>query len=262
MNLREQSARVRCTQNLKNIWGALSTYAQSNSYFYPRTRFDPQMGNAWTAFSGPDDRNPFAADSAVKPNDVSASLWLLIREGLAKPDWFVCPSSWGEADGMLDAQGAQAVAKQRGNFRSGANLTYGYAAPFSSIEEYRLNDTLPARFALLGDQGPSIEQLNRGSVSYTAKPSQLALANSVNHRGAGQNVLYADGSISFETSPYCGVGGSRGHSEGDNIYTALSYSVLVTEQPRHHEPGVAGTGIGPAYRYDTYLVPSASYQPE
>jgi prepilin-type N-terminal cleavage/methylation domain-containing protein len=262
LSLREKSARIRCTQNLKNIWGALASYGQANGYFYPRVRFDPQLGNAWTAFTGPDDNNPFASESQVKPNDVSASLWLLVREGLAKPEWFVCPSSWGEADRMLDADGSQAVAKHRGNFRSNLNLTYSYATPFSSIEEYRLSDTLPARFVLLADQGQTIEQLNNKPPAHTASPVQLSAINSVNHRMSGQNVLFADGSISFETSPYCGVGGTRAHADGDNIYTALSYAVLVNEQPKHNEPGVAGAGIGPAYRYDTYLVPPASYKPE
>lgn len=271
LSLREKSSRIRCTDNLKNLGTALYNYAQVNGYFYPRTRFDPQMGNGWTAFSGPDDPDPFAATSAVKPNDVSASLWLLVREGLAKPEWFVCPSSWGKADPMLDAGGIPAVAKQRGNFRSSANLTYSYATPFSSIEEYRLNDTLKARFVLLADQGPSIDQLNSNPLRYTASHSELATINSVNHRSAGQNVLYTDGSISFETSPYCGVGRTRRQTsdnrtielfDGDNIYTALSYSVLVTEEPNHNEPGVAGTGIGPAYRYDTYLVPPAAFKPD
>lgn len=269
--LREKSARIRCTQNLKNVWGALSSYAESNGYFYPRTKFDPQTGNSWTAFSGPDDANPFAANSAVKANDVSASLWLLVREGLAKPEWFVCPSSWGTPDPMVNAGGSPAVSKARGNFRGPANLTYGYATPYSLLEDYRLNDTLPARFALLADQGPSVEHLNDHPPAYSADVQTLATLNSVNHRGAGQNVLYADGSVSFETSAYCGVGRTRGTSpdkrpvelyDGDNIYTALSYTVLVNEQPKHNGPGVAGVGIGPAYRYDTYLVPPAAYQPE
>lgn len=271
MSLREASSRLRCAQNLKNIKDALSNYAAANNFFYPRTRFDAKLGNAWTAFSAPDDRDPFSEKSEVKPNDVSASLWLLVREGLAKPEWFVCPSSGGDADRMLDASGAQAVAKARGNFREPRNLTYAYATPFSSIEEYRLNDTLPARFVLVADQGRSVEYLNLNIQRYTVSPATIAAINSANHRSAGQNVLYADGSVSFETSPYCGVGRTRGLSEdrrpiesldGDNIYTALSYSVLVNEQPKHNEPGVAGLGIGPAYRYDTYLVPPADYKPE
>lgn len=268
MSLRETSARVRCTGNLKNIWQALDNYGDVNGYFYPRTRFDEKVGNAWTAFTGPDDRNPFLPDSAVKPNDVSASLWLLVREGLAQPGWFICPSSWGHADRMLDAEGNQTVAKNRGNFRGPDNLTYSYATPFSSIVEYRLSDTLPARFVLLADQGPAFDQLSERTPPFNARPSELSVANSVNHRLAGQNVLYADGSISFITSPYCGVrkqGPDRRTSDvndGDNIYTALAAEVLIDREPAANEPGVAGTKIGPAYRYDTYLVPPAAFKPE
>ncbi len=262
MSLREKSSRVHCTSNLKNIWNAMTAYGQANGYFYPRTRFGPALGNSWTAFTGPDERNPFAPDSTVQMNDVSASLWLLMREGLAQPDWFVCPSSAGEADRMLDATGASAVAKQRGNFRGNRNLTYAFASPFSAIEEYRLSDTLPARFALLGDQGQSFEKLNNDPPSFTASATRLSQINSVNHHGAGQNVLYADGSIVFETSPYCGVGRTKTLLDGDNIYTALAATVLINQQPKHNEPGVAGTTIGPAYRYDSYLIPPAGYKSE
>jgi hypothetical protein len=46
---------------------------------------------------------------------------------------------------------------------------------------------------------------------------------------------------------------------GDNIYTALAPQPLVDARPPHAEPGAAGANIGPAYRYDTYLVPPADF---
>jgi prepilin-type processing-associated H-X9-DG protein len=47
----------------------------------------------------------------------------------------------------------------------------------------------------------------------------MAAANSNNHGNKGQNVLYADGHVDFQTTPYCGML----HPETgirDNIYTA------------------------------------------
>ena len=74
-----------------------------------------------------------------------------------------------------------------------------------------------------------------------------------------RNILFADGSVSFEQSPYCGVGGTTGKLDGDNIYTALAREVLVDAQPKHNLPGVVGGTIGPAYRYDSYVVPAAGF---
>jgi prepilin-type processing-associated H-X9-DG protein len=45
----------------------------------------------------------------------------------------------------------------------------------------------------------------------------MAAANSNNHRNKGQNVVYIDGHVEFQTTPYCGA-----HRAGlrDQIYTA------------------------------------------
>ena len=110
MSLREVSNRARCAAQLVSIRKALDVYGEANRFdnrvLLPRVRFDPTLGGTWTAFTGPDDANPFVASSSVQPNDVSASLWLLVREGYAQPEWFVCPSSDGDRDALEDATGA------------------------------------------------------------------------------------------------------------------------------------------------------------
>ena len=268
MSLRESSNRVRCTSNLNRIWTAVrDSYMPANGLMWPRVRTDATT-NGWTAFTGADDANPFAANSTVAPNDVTASLWLLVREGLAQPDWFVCPSGGGSADRLENASGERTVVKQRGNFRSRENLNYGYATPFSMIADYRLNDTLPARFVLLADQGPPLAQFAGDVTRFDDAAAKIARINSPNHRRAGQNVLYADGTVRFEVSPFCGVGRTDTRSrsdpmaedlDGDNIFTSLAPNPLIDIQPKHNEPGVAAdSSIGPAYRYDTVLVPGAN----
>ena len=262
--LRETASRAQCTDNLRGIGIALSMYAGKNNFAYPRTRFDPAMGNRWTAFTGPDAADPFVSGSAVEANDVSASFWMLVRDELAQPFRFVCPSSDGTPDPLLDASGRPTVGRQRGNFRGPEHLTYAFASPFSAIPEYALNDTLPANFVVVADQGPSVDALATDRVpSFDAPARTLAMGNSVNHRRAGQNVLYAAGNVTFESTPYCGVGRERDREKrqvpGDNIYTALAPAPLVDAHPPHDGAGVAGAAIGPSYRYDTYLVPGANF---
>lgn len=265
MALRETSNRARCAKNLASIYDAFAFYASANGYNYPRTQFDPEQGGTWTAFTGPDDSNPFAGSTNVKPNDVTASLWLLVREGLVQPDAFVCTSAGSSPDRLTDTGGEPVVAKRRGNFRDRSNLSYGYASPFSAVTDYRLNDTLPARFALMADRAPREDDIRaRPVVRFDAPSKQLRSINSPNHDGDGQNVLYADGSVNFEVSPYTGVGrtrrqGATGPDDGDHLFTALAAQPLVDTQPRHNEPGVTGLNVGPAYRYDAMLVPAAGY---
>jgi prepilin-type processing-associated H-X9-DG protein len=48
-------------------------------------------------------------------------------------------------------------------------------------------------------------------------------ANSPNHEQEGQNVLYADGHVSYELTPFVGIG-------KDNIYTARDGVAPVVER--------------------------------
>ena len=269
-SLREAASRARCADNLRGIYEAMYNYSKRTNYLsYPRTRADASIGGRWTAFTGADESRPFAAASAVQPNDVTASMWLLVREEFAQPFRFVCPSSDGTPDALLDGAGRAVRGTDRGNFRGPENFSYSVASPFSAVPEYALTDTLPSNFVLVADQAPSADSLRADAIPpFDVKPARLASINSVNHRRAGQNVLYASGTVAFESSPYCGVGRTRvklpdGREteklDGDNVYTALAPTPLTDTSPSHESPGYAGPSVGPAYRYDTYLVPGAGF---
>lgn len=244
---RETDRRVRCVDNLRAIQQALSAYSGANGKNLPRVAYEPtRAATGYVAYTGADSIDPFAAGTKVRPNDVTASLWLLVRGGLVAPARFVCPSSGGSAE------------KSRGgsNFSGGNTLSYSYASPFSAAPGYRLNsDLLKPDFAVVADKNPGASGGDDVTgPAYDAGPFALARANSNNHGRAGQNVLYADGHVQFQATPYCGVGAGLIR---DNVYTALSANPL----PEGHEPAVAGKGvlardIGPAWAGDSFLVPT------
>jgi prepilin-type processing-associated H-X9-DG protein len=260
---REAAHRVQCANNLGRIRDALFAYANENGKNLPRVIFDPATPG-YTAFTGPDEHNPFAPASAVKPNDVSASLWLLVRTGMIKnPKWFICPSSGDRTDSLTDSAGNPVPAVQRGNFRSARHLSYAYASPFSATfgsaagDDFN-TDKLPPGFALMADKGPGPRGAHepRGGEdsipgpAYDAPALELARANSNHHNKAGQNVLYADGHVAFQDTPYCG-------NEGDNIYSVLWPTILAKgHSPPAKGQGYAGRNLGPSYPGDSYLVPT------
>jgi prepilin-type processing-associated H-X9-DG protein len=252
LRARESDRRVRCTDNLRVIQHALKAYATANGNNLPRVTHEPSRSpTGYVAYTGADSLDAFARGSNVRPNDVTASMWLLVRGGLVGAQRFVCPSTGDTAD--------PGSAAQRSNFSSARNLSYSYVSPFSAAPGYRLNaDLLKFDFAVLGDKNPGTGGGDAVTgPAYGAGSFALARANSNNHGQAGQNVLYADGHVQFQPTPYSGVGDG---AVRDNIYTAAS----TTPFPEGRDPtgaaiaanGYVARDIGPAWAGDSYLVPT------
>ncbi len=253
VRLRETDNRARCADNLRILFGSLQRYAALNGNNYPRVTYEPGRDpNGYVAYTGSDSADPFARGTKVKPNDVSASLWLLVRLGLAEPKNYICASTSNNAE----PSSGNRSARQRSNFSDGSHLSYSYSSPFSTAPLYKMNDTLRADFAVMADKSPGIrgKDDNVAGPAFNAPPFELARANSNNHERAGQNVLYAAGLVTFQPTPYCGVGTA---DRRDNIYTALALAPL----PPAVSPPVEGTGyfgpdLGPSWSADSYLVPT------
>ena len=249
--VREDSRRTECAAHLRQIGAALEEYGKANGSSFrplPQSPYDSvhkPMG--YMAFTGP--------DGGVKGNDITASLWLLVRGGYVKDkdlSVFVCPSTADQPDTMTDALGMPVAASKRWNFRSPRNLSYSYDSPFTDAFDLTFSDDrLKEECAVLADKNPGYDCDGDRVLGPTrdAPPFDLAKGNSPNHQQAGQNVLHPSGDVSFETTPYCGLG-------NDNIYTAIAPHRLTTARPVDG-PGYIGPDIGPAYNYDSYLVPTA-----
>lgn len=207
-----------------------------------------------------------AAD-AVQFNDVTASLWLLVRMECASPQQFVCPSASESPDPML-VGGKRVRTDQRSNFTSGQHLSYSYCSPFSAAENFRLNsDSLDASFAILADKNPGIAGRGDNVVApaFDVPPMDGQSANSRNHNKAGQNVLYSTGVVEFHSSAYCGYGfkeelekAPRGAIvKRDNIYTVAAPEPSPGKTPPAiHVNGFYSPRMGPAWAFDSYLVPT------
>ena len=174
---------------------------------------------------------------------------------------FVCPSAGGDVDTIVNVSGAKEGAARRGNFRARSNLSYSFCSPYSPDARYRLTDTLKGGFVLMADMNPGVQAgPNPVRVDFQATAMAYRKVNSRNHGGAGQHVLYSEGTVKFWFTPYCAI-------DNDNIYTSQS-NHRPTSQPTTapsttapaldpHAPGYLGTDIYPANDRDSYLVPTA-----
>jgi len=258
---RETANRVKCASNLRQIGQALLLYSneQRNGAF-PRSLASTNAATTWgspyTAASTPsataDLFSTAAGSNAPAFNDVSASLFLLLRTQDITSEVFTCPSSSGERwnygggsnsqQNWTNWQGVDGVKR---------NLSYSYASPFASSNGissgYRLNNSLTSEFAVAADINPGIVGTNDNVIAVTSASSgaQMRLGNSNNHDEDGQNVLFGDGHVEFVQNPFSGV-------QRDNIYTART---VTTPDAIGNVTLTAVTTTGAFDTADSFLLP-------
>jgi hypothetical protein len=103
----------------------------------------------------------------------------------------------------------------------GEVVSYSYHMPYSlpgSIETFVITDLSNPASPVCADRNPYLDD---NSPDLPGDPNGIRGFNSAAHFGRGQNVLYKDGHVRFETSPIVGLA-------GDNIYT---YRDTTEEDP-------------------------------
>jgi len=211
---REKANQVKCGSNMRQIGQALIMYSNDNRGNFPRTRYDPNPAVNHTAFTNAAAPDPFAT-SGPASNDITAALFLLLRNQDLSPEVFTCPSSNDEKDNF---GGGTNTSQTRSNFSGTNNLSYSIAHPYPDSNAvaagYKWNSTLGADFAIAGDWNSGT--LNGYDVtlpkSDSAPAKEMAKANCFNHQGQGQNVMYGDGHVEWQQTPFVG-------RQKDNIYT-------------------------------------------
>jgi prepilin-type processing-associated H-X9-DG protein len=241
--VRESANRTKCATNLRTLGQALRMYAGDNKGQFPRTHCDPG-GGVWE-FWGRRATDPFKNNS-VQDNNVTAGLYLLIRQHYVPPQIFVCPSSTQvpEQDIGNPIRHPDSFSNFDDTDLAGRTLSYGYANPYPQSDvaahptsQYRLKLSSPSGLGLAADRNDGINRYQ--SVDPNAPKSDMAKMNSRNHRGEGQNVLYLDGHVVFCENPFVGI-------DRDNIYTS---------QPWAGEPPTRVNRSGASNRLDTVILP-------
>jgi hypothetical protein len=254
---RETANRAKCASNLHQIGLAILLYQNDCQQSYPRTTMDktgnpkPIVGSPYQSDPsiGPTaDADPFGANKALPAfNDVTASFFLLIRNEQITSSVFICPSTkssaWDFGGGANSAQnwtnwnGFDCIAKHE---------SYSYQNPFASDAAITAGWQLKnpdATYAIASDINPGGDA--ETSVTVDTPVEKMRPANSPNHQGDGQNVLYGDGHAEWQNNPFCGT-------QHDNIFTAAGPE--ITEPGR----GTAVLASSPVSPTDSILMPAAT----
>ncbi|MEZ0267877.1 MAG: type II secretion system protein [Phycisphaerae bacterium] len=239
---REKANQVKCQSNLRQIGTSQIMYANDNKGSYARVKYNSGAGMTFATSVNATDMN------GTTINDVSGAMFWLLRVQELTPELFVCPSSNDEKDNY---GGGTATALSRGSFSRKENVSYGLSAPYPNTTAvsagYKWNNTLGADFAVAADWNPngSSGYSVTGPTSDSAAASLMQKANSVNHQGQGQSVLFGDGHVEWAQTPFVGM-------NKDNIYTSVA-APAAGATPAQTSGTAGGT---PGWRGDSVILPS------
>ncbi len=176
--MRHHSWQMKCKKQLSSIWQGLNNYSNDHDGQFPAVAM--QQGQPWwkVGYQGNENLSN------------TRHLWLLARKDYVSPTSFVCP---GKRQGLV-VQFNPENAQQYKDFPSRRYVTYSFR-----IRCRKPDYSASAERVLMSDMNPLFESIPQDySKQFRIELNEkLRNANSPNHAGRGQNVLFGDGSVDF-----------------------------------------------------------------
>jgi prepilin-type N-terminal cleavage/methylation domain-containing protein len=229
---REVANRTICSSNLAGIYKAMYTYSTTNKDKFPKWQTEGTDGTA-RGFMDDEDRSTPATSHGdrVLTDNVTAALWILVRDGSTGSKSYICPSDKNSDNDPLTAftagRGGNDATPATGQFTDTAAIlenTFDFgnadALSYSPLNIYDRHsggqwdaDVNPA-WILMSDDSNAFEvgtvdgddphTRAKGVTGWGVEDLQSS-ENSQNHSdGEGQNFLFGDSHVSFTNDPFQG----------------------------------------------------------
>jgi hypothetical protein len=197
--MRENMRRSECRQRLGRVFQGMTHYVSD-------------FGRAPSVMTVSGEPYWKVGDQGSQNHSNTRALWLLAKKSYAEPGDFLCPSRKTERESNLSELRSESLQ----DFRSRTHIDFS-----SRVCCDKTRNQTTGKTVLMADMNPLAELLP----SDHTKPLLIRLdqdilrINSMNHNGAGQNILLNDGSIFFSRDR------SAGPDAPDDIFTLQSMTV-------------------------------------
>jgi len=224
--VRQIAFRMVCGTNLSGIGKAMLIYANDYQDEFPRSG---GQGAVWqnklptdTKTTGWLAANRNAAYGLSGTNtagygSITSSFYLLVKYAEVTPKSFICKGDTNITEFEVPNNTMDLIALWDFGDAPTTHCSYSYNQPFST---FALTTSSDPGLAVASDPTPWCKSGDRPDTDFTAfKPTGgkefTSKGNSINHQDEGQQVLFLDSHVDFETVAFCGL-------NQDNIYTAQS----------------------------------------
>ncbi|MEJ2649394.1 MAG: prepilin-type N-terminal cleavage/methylation domain-containing protein [Sedimentisphaerales bacterium] len=244
--VRQIAFRMVCGTNLSGIGKAMLIYANDYSDSLPRA------GGRNSEYGTPvvwDAANRIQAygcnaDGTGGHGTISASFYLLVKYAEVTPKSFICKGDTGVSEFEPTNNIDMTMLWDFGpSTEAASHCSYTLQQPYSP---YALSTTSDPGMCIAADPNPWLNGDRDTSVfsefGVTGGKEITKLGNSINHQDEGQNVLFLDSHVNFESVSFCGV-------NEDNIYTRAA---SITDVKKGVMPNASN--VQPLNRSDNVLL--------
>ncbi len=216
--------RMVCGSNLSGIGKAMLIYANDYSDELPRAGGPTTTWGTGVNYTAATRNLAYGlqADGSGGVATITSSFFLLVKYAEVTPKSFICKGDSGVTEFQPPAGYDVVDCWDFGNQTSQTltHCSYSLNQPYC---QFSLTTSSEPGMGIAADPNPWCGDRDSTAFSNfqtTGGKALTNLGNSINHQDEGQNVLYLDGHVNFESVSFCGI-------NSDNIYTQATTTNLM-----------------------------------